>query len=70
MRVVGADPGNTSNVVLKPMVLRERRKIFEPEESDFGGGPRCHGSVFFHRNGWERETTDPKPTEADHDQSR
>ena len=39
---------NTSNVVLKATVMPEWRKSFEAEDSDFRGGPRCHGSVFFH----------------------
>jgi hypothetical protein len=29
---------NTSNVVLKATVMPEWRKIFEAEDSDFGGG--------------------------------
>jgi hypothetical protein len=29
---------NTSNVVLKATVMPERWKIFEAEDSDFGGG--------------------------------
>jgi hypothetical protein len=29
---------NTSSVVLKATVMPERRKIFEAEDSDFGGG--------------------------------
>jgi hypothetical protein len=29
---------NTSNVVLKATVMPEPRKIFEAEDSDFGGG--------------------------------
>jgi hypothetical protein len=29
---------NTSNVVLKPAVMPEWRKIFEAEDSDFGCG--------------------------------
>jgi hypothetical protein len=33
---------------LKATVIPEWRKIFEAEDSDFGGGPGCHGSVFFH----------------------
>src|ERR1017187_7476380 len=42
---------NTSNVVLKATVMPEWRKMFEAEDSGFGGGPRCHGSAFFHGNG-------------------
>jgi len=37
-RVVGANPGEYSNVVLKATVMPEWRKIFEAEDSDFGGG--------------------------------
>ncbi len=65
-------------MVLKTGVMSEWRKLFEAKDSDFGGGAlvpwKC---VFFHWKWvpqvpriWERETTDPKPTEADHDQSR
>jgi hypothetical protein len=71
--------------------MPEWRRIFEAEDSDFGGGawvpwkwvlplkwvPQVPGpqrQVFVAGveapRIWERETTDPKPTEADHDQSR
>jgi hypothetical protein len=36
---------NTANVVLKATVIPEWRKILEAEDSDFCGGPGCHGSV-------------------------
>jgi len=56
--------------------MPEWRKIFEAEDSDFGGGAWVPWKCSFTE--WvlkvprirERETTDPKPTEADHDQSR
>ena len=43
--------------------MRNGEKIFEADDPDFGGGAQV--PVI-----WERETTYPKPTEADHDQSR
>jgi hypothetical protein len=54
---------NTSNVVFEDHDHAGMVKIFEAKDSESGGGaqvPRI----------WERETTDPKPTEADYDQSR
>jgi AraC-like DNA-binding protein len=38
---------NISNVVIKTEAMSEWRKIFEVEDSDFGGGSGHHGSVFF-----------------------
>jgi hypothetical protein len=52
---------NTSNVVLKATVMPERRKIFEAEDSDFGGGawvPRCLEFA----NGTSRVQNRPKQT--------
>ena len=67
---------NTSKVVLKATVMPEWRKILEGEESDFGGGAKVPWKCvlplkWVHQvpRIWERETTDPKPTEADHDLS-
>ena len=55
----------------------KQRKIFEAEDSDFGGGASVPGKCVLPPEWvpqvpriWERETTDPKPTEADHDQFR
>ena len=45
--------------------MQEWRKVFEAEDSDFGGMGALGGLAF-----WEREITDLKPTETDHDQSR
>jgi AraC-like DNA-binding protein len=47
-RVVGANPGDTSNVVLKTTVMPECRKILKRRILTLAAGPRCHGSVFFH----------------------
>jgi len=52
-------------VVLKTGVMSEWRKLFEAKDSDLAAG--CQPQV---PRIWERETTDPKPTVADHDQSR
>jgi hypothetical protein len=57
--------------------MPEWRKIFEAEDSDFGGGAWVPWKCILPLK-WaphvprirERETTDPKPIEADHDQSR
>jgi hypothetical protein len=64
---------NTSNVVLKATVMPEWRKIFEAEDSDFGGGAWVPWKCVLPLKWvpqvpriWERETMDPKPTEADH----
>jgi hypothetical protein len=57
--------------------MPERRKIFEAEDSDFDGGAYVPWKCVFPLKWvpqvpriWERETTGPKPTESDHDQSR
>jgi len=57
--------------------MPEWRKIFEAEDSDFGGGGLgamevCSSTEMGAQvpRIWERETTDPKPTKADRDQSR
>jgi hypothetical protein len=54
--------------------MPEWRKIFEAEDSDFGGVPwKCVLPLEWVPQApriWEREIADPKPTEADHDQSR
>jgi AraC-like DNA-binding protein len=47
-RVVGANPGEYLKRGMKTRVMPEWRKLFEAEDSDFGDGPRCHGSAFFH----------------------
>ena len=54
--------------------MPESRKIFEAEDSDFGGGAWVPWKCILPLK-WvpqvprirERETTDPKPTEADHE---
>ena len=59
---------------MKARVMPEWRKIFEAEDSDFGGVPwKCVLPLKWVPQApriWEREIADPKPTEADHDQSR
>ena len=57
--------------------MPEWRKIFVAEDSDFRGPglgtmEACSSSEWVRQvpRIWERETTDPKPAEADHDQSR
>jgi hypothetical protein len=55
--------------------MPEWRKIFEAEDSDLPdlGAMEVCSSTEMGAPGashWEREATDPKPTEADHDQSR
>jgi hypothetical protein len=55
--------------------MPEWRKVFEAEDSDFGGLEVLWKCVLLLKwvpqvpRIWERETADPKPTEADHDQS-
>jgi hypothetical protein len=56
--------------------MPEWRKIFEAEDSDFGGGglgamEACSSTEMGAQAPriWERETTDPRPTEAHHDQN-
>jgi hypothetical protein len=53
------------------------RRMFEAEDSDFwrrglGAMEVCSSTEMGAQvpRIWERETTDPKPTEADHDQFR
>jgi hypothetical protein len=56
--------------------MPEWRKIFEAENSDFGGEAQVPWKCVLQLKWmpqvlciWEPETTNPKPTEADHDQS-
>ena len=56
--------------------MPERRKIFEAEDTDFGGGALVPWKCVLPLKWvpqvpriWERETTDPKPAETDHDQA-
>jgi hypothetical protein len=52
---------NTSNVVLKATAMPESPKVFEAEDSDFGGGtwvPRCLAFA----NGTSRVQNRPKQT--------
>jgi hypothetical protein len=51
--------------------MPEWRKIFEAEDSDFAESWKCVLPLKWVPQVpriWERETTDPKPTETDHDQ--
>jgi hypothetical protein len=57
--------------------MPEWRKVFEAEDSDFGGGAQVPWKCVLPRKRvpqvpriWEREIADPKPNEADHDESR
>ena len=56
--------------------MPEWRKMFEAEDSDVGGGAWVPWKFVLPLKRvrqvpriWERETTDPKPAEADQDQS-
>jgi hypothetical protein len=73
----GRTPGEYLKRGFEDQVMPERRKISEAEDSDFGGGAQVPWKCVLPLKWvprvpriWERETTDPKPTEADHDRSR
>jgi hypothetical protein len=60
-------------MVLKTRVMPEWRKLFEAKDFDFGDGAKCVLPLKWVPQVpriWERETADPKPTDADHEQSR
>jgi hypothetical protein len=57
--------------------MPEWGKIFEREESDFGGQAQAPSKYLLPMEWvpqvpriWERQITDPNPAETDHDQSR